>query len=240
MWLKRRLPARPAAAVAGGGNWLKSALSMALADGMRVTQVQLVILLLGLLASASATGLFRVAVSILVAIGLPIAIMNSIVAPVMARLFAEGDHRRLQQMCTHSARWMTAGVVALALPFVFWGGPLIGFVFGAEYAPAATPLLILAGGQIVTACFGANIGLLMMTGHEHRVSRAMFWGLLASFVSTLALVPAWSEIGAAVATVGSLLVWNLLTWIDARRFLGIETSAFAKRAQAARFGPDPL
>lgn len=239
LWLSRRLPARPATAMAAGGNWLKSALSMALADGMRVTQLQLVILLLGLLASVSATGLFRVAVSILVAIALPITVMNSIVAPVMARLYAEGDHRRLQQMCTHSARWMTAGVFTLSLPFVFWGAPLIGFVFGAEYAPAAMPLLILAGGQIVTACFGVNIGLLMMTGHEQRVTRAMFWGLLASLVLTLALVPAWSEIGGAVATVGALLVWNLLTWIDAHKFLGIETSAFATRARLARFGPGP-
>ena len=64
----------------------------------------------------------------------------------------------------------------------------------------------------------------MMTGHEHRVTRAMFWGLLVSVVLTLALVPLWAEVGAAMATVGSLVVWNILTWLDARRLVGIETS----------------
>ena len=228
MWLKRRLPARQAAVAASRGNWLKSALSMALADGMRVTQLQLVILLLGVLASASATGLLRVAVSILVAIGLPIAIMNSIVAPVMARLFAEGDRRRLQQMCTHSARWMTVGVVVLTLPFVLWGRPLIGFVFGAEFSPAAVPLLILAGGQIVTACLGLGASLLSMTGHEHRVTRAMAWALLVNVALILALVPLWGAVGGAVAFVGASLVWNGIAYLDARRLLGISPAVIAR------------
>lgn len=230
VWLKRRLPAEPATpAVAAGGGWLKGALSMALADGLRIGHFQLATLLLGLLASASAVGLFRIATSMVILIGLPIMLMNAVVAPVLARLFAQGDRRRLQILCTHSARAMTVAVAALTLPFAFWGGPLIGFVFGADYAPGNPALLVLAGGQILAASFGLNAGLLAMTGYEHRVTRSMFWGLLVSVALTLMLVPRWAEIGAAVATAGSLLVWNALTWADARRLVKIETSIFAAR-----------
>jgi O-antigen/teichoic acid export membrane protein len=225
LWLSRRLPPRPAAIGTGSSRaWMKSALSMALADGMRLGHFHVATLLLGLLASASDVGLFRIATSIAAVIGLPMLLMNTIVSPIVTRLHAESDQRRLQRLCTASARATTLGIAMLTLPFLFWGEGLIGAVFGGGFAPANTALLIVAAGLVVDAAFGHNASLLMMTGHEHRVTRAMFWGLLVSVVLTLALVPLWAEVGAAMATVGSLVVWNILTWLDARRLIGIETS----------------
>ena len=230
LWLSSRLPKASTPAISAGSGWLKSAMSMALADGLRLSHFQLATLLLGVLGSASAVGLFRIATSTVAVIALPITLVSVVVAPVVARLNAQGDSRRLQQLSTRSAQLMTIAVTGLTLPFLFWGKPLIAFVFGAAYAPATSALLILAAGQIVTAAFGLNAGLLTMTGHEQRVTRAMFWGLLVGIALTVALVPAWAEVGAAVATIGSLLVWNVLTWRDARRLLGIQTSIFAFRA----------
>ena len=63
-----------------------------------------------------------------------------------------------------------------------------------------------------------------MTGHERRVTRAMAIGLVVNLALVVALVPVWGTPGAAVGMVGSMLVWNLLTWNDARRLLGIDTS----------------
>lgn len=231
-WLKSRLPARTAEPGLPATGRLKSALSMALADGLRLGHFQLAALLLGVLGSASAVGLFRLATSTIVVVALPITLVSMVAAPVVARLFAEGDNRRLQQLCTRSAQMMTVSVVMLTIPLVLWGEQLISFVFGADYAPAAPALLILAAGQVVTAAFGLNAGLLTMTGHEHRVTRAMLWGLLVGVALTVTLVPVWAEVGGSAATVGSLLVWNVLTWLDARRLVGIQTSIFATGAPA--------
>lgn len=231
-WLRSRLPARTAQpGTVNGAGRLMSAMSMALADGLRLTQLQSATLLLGLLASASAVGLFRIATATVAVIALPIALINAVAAPVVARLYAEGDNRRLQHLCVRTAQLMTAAVTLLTLPLLFWGEPLIAFVFGPDYAPADTALLILAAGQIATAAFGIHGVLLNMTGYEHHATRAISWGLLTGVVLTLALVPIWGEVGAALAIITASLVWNLLTWRYAVKLLNINTLAFASFAR---------
>ena len=99
-----------------------------------------------------------------------------------------------------------------------------------ELRPAGGPPF-LAVGQIVSAAFGPNAALLNMTHHERRVMRAM----AVSLILSLAIIPlglaAWGIVGAAVASVVSLLCWNLMLWSDARRFLAIDTCAFRSGRQ---------
>jgi O-antigen/teichoic acid export membrane protein len=40
----------------------------------------------------------------------------------------------------------------------------------------------------------------------------------------LVLGSLWGVDGAAIAFVAGLVCWNVLLWVDARRFLGVETS----------------
>ena len=197
---------------------------MALGEGVLVINAQLGILLLGILAGATDVGLFRIAVSILTVVGLPLLLVNAVVSPVMARLFAEDDRRRLQHLCSSSAQTMAAAVLGMSLLLALWGDDLLSWLFGEEFAPALPALLLLCGGVFVSAAFGPNATLLNMTGHERRVTRAMAIGLVVNLALVLALVPLWGTLGAAMGMVGSLFVWNLLTWNDARRLLGIDTS----------------
>lgn len=224
-WLKSRLP-RPAPAriAQHGKKWRASSVPMALGEGVMVINVQLGILLLGLLAGSTEVGLFRIAISILAVVGLPILLVNAVVSPVMARLFAEEDRRRLQQLCSSSAQAMAAAILGMTVLLAVWGADLLALLFGEEFVPALPALLLMCGGVIFSAAFGPNATLLNMTGHERRVTRAMSIGLAVNLALVLALVPEWGTLGAAIGMVGSLLVWNLLAWNDARRLLGINTS----------------
>ena len=224
-WLRSRLP-RPAPDQLRmhAKKWRASSVPMALGEGVLVINAQLGILLLGILAGATDVGLFRIAVSILTVVGLPLLLVNAVVSPVMARLFAEDDRRRLQHLCSSSAQAMGAAVLGMSLLLALWGDDLLSWLFGEEFAPALPALLLLCGGVFVSAAFGPNATLLNMTGHERRVTRAMAIGLVVNLALVVALVPVWGTPGAAVGMVGSMLVWNLLTWNDARRLLGIDTS----------------
>jgi O-antigen/teichoic acid export membrane protein len=147
-----------------------------------------------------------------------------LVAPVQARLHAEGDTGRLQKLCRRSAQLMTIGVASLILPFLLFGPSLLSFVFGPEFAPAYDALMIMAIGQLVSAAFGPNATLLNMSGHEKRVTRAMLFALVVNVALIVLLVPAMGNVGAAWATSIALVAWNLLAWSDCRRFLGLDTS----------------
>lgn len=227
-WLRSRLPpSRPAAPVRDGRRWIASSLPMALVDGARILELQLGILMLGIAGSAEQVGLFRIAGSTAIVAALPIGMINRVAAPVLAKLFAERDMRRLQRVCTHSAQAMTLAVLVLILPLVFWAPSLLALVFGREFAPAAPALVLLSAAFLASAAFGSNATLLTMAGHERRVTRAMFIGLAVNVLLSITLVPAWQSLGSAIALCSSILLWNLLTWLDARRLLHVDTSVFA-------------
>lgn len=226
-WLAARTPARvPAAVVQSGRAWLASTIPMALTDGMRMLQLELTTLLLGLITVAANVGLFRIAVVTANIAAAPLVVIVFTTMPMIARLHAEGDAARLQKVVTYSAWVQTAGVLLLSLPLLLFPELLLSLVFGQQFAAAAGPMRIVAAGQIVNAAFGPNAALLSMTHLERRVTRAMAIGLAVNVATVLFLGAVFGATGAALGFAASLLCWNLLTWRDARRKLRIETSVF--------------
>jgi len=227
LWLRKRLPPEPAAKVSSRGRrWLASMIPLALTDGMRTLQSEFSILLLGLLTVASDVGLFRIAVVTAAFAAAPLIVINRVSMPMIARLNAESDRAQLQKIVTYSALAQTAGVTLMSLPLLIAPAPLLGLAFGADFEPAAAPLMIMVLGQIANAAFGPNVALLNMTHHEARVTRAMAVGLLLNIIAVLLLSTTWGISGAATGYVVSLLCWNLMVRRDARRLLNIETSVF--------------
>jgi O-antigen/teichoic acid export membrane protein len=232
IWLRRRLPPRPPEIVHAGGRWFASSIPMGLTDGMRLLQSEMSVLLLGLIASPADVGLFRIASVTSVTAATPVAIINFVAFPVIARLYAEKDFDRLQQALTRLAQAQFAGVVALCLPLLLIPGLLLKLVFGADFEAAANVLRILAVAQIVTAAFGLNAALLNMTRHERRVTRAMVTALVVNLVALPIMAYFWGRIGAALAVAAALILWNVLTWADGRRLLGLETSVLPLASNA--------
>ena len=233
LWLRSRLPAeRPARLTQASRQWLASCVPLTLARAIGVLHGQTIILVLGILATSADVGLFRIALSTMAVVGLPVMLMNQVVAPVLAKLYAEGDQGRLRKVCTRASQAMTAAVMALTLPLVLWGRPLIRAIFGEDYVPAYAALLLMCAAQIVSAAFGPNATLLTMTHHERRVTRAMTLGLLVNVALVAALAPMWGVTGAALAGVGGALFWNSMAWFDAKRLLDIDTSLFPRPSAA--------
>ena len=224
-WLWQRLPERvPANLVHGSRRWIASAVPLALADSMRVLQGELTVLLLGLLGNPALVGLFRIANITAMNAAAPIRVAGHVALPVIARLHSEQEHERLQRAVSGLAWSGFIGVCLLSLPLFLFAGPLIRFVFGAAFVPATDALRILVFGQILNSAFGPNAILLNMTHHEKRTTRAMAVAAVLNLILVPLFAHFWGVTGAAVGMVASLVCWNVQTWIDGRRLLGVETS----------------
>ncbi len=236
--LKRRLPTHKTPhIVMAGRRWLSSAFAMGLSGGVPALQVQLLILLLGLLSTTAEVGLFRIAMSTTVMLAVPMTIIHVVASPTVARLHAQGDWIRLRMLLARSAQAQFAGVLILSLPLLIAGESIMMFVFGAEYGPSAGPLRLLLFGQLVNCAFGLNVLVLNMTHNERRVVRSMLIALILGVATVASLSPLWGRYGAAAAYIVSMTVWNVLTWLDARRQLGIDTSIALRRPRLARSKP---
>ena len=232
--LSKRVPKTvPPVLVTAGRRWLGSTIPLALTDGMRMLQLELTTVLLGILTLPADVGLFRIAVVTATMAATPMVILNRVNMPMISRLYARSEWGPLQKVVTYSAYLQTAGVVLLSLPLLLFPEFLLSLVFGASFAPAAAALRIISLAQIANAAFGPNVALLNMTHNERRVTRAMIVGVTLNAITVLLMARMFGMVGGAFGFVVSLLSWNILTWLDARRILGVETSVlgglFSKR-----------
>lgn len=229
VWLRQHLPRSAPARAAGGRKWITASVAMALNQGLLTLQSELSILLIGFMATPAAVGRFRIALASANIAAAALLLVLHVGSPVIARLYAEGDLKRLQKTVTAFAGLQLAGVALLCLPLIIAPELLIRIVFGQGFVPAAQALRILAAGQVLNAFFGLNGTVLTMTGRERRVTRAMAVALAANVVLVPIFTLAWGIAGAAAAMFLSTLTWNIIAWRDSKRLLGIETAAFPFR-----------
>lgn len=197
--------------------WVKSALPFLIMDTALALHGQMDTQIIGWMGDDATVGNYRIALQLagLAAIGMSIVIQFG--APRIAHLFAAGDlvglrtyYVRLQALGAASA-----GLVALTL--IIFGHWIINRLFGAEYAGAYVPMVVLALGFLGNAAFGPAGTLLLMTGGERQAGR-WFWSTL---VLNLALSPFlfhwFGAVGTAAATATAATFNHLLCWMTAQR-----------------------
>lgn len=222
--LAARLPDKPLRQTRHGNRWIRSSVSMAAIDAVRVVHGQIGILLLGLYASTADAGLFRVASSAVIFAVLPLTVLEIISSPQFARLFSLEKFDDLQRFATRAARIGAASVGGLTLFVMIFGKQFLAMLFGNSYEASYLPLLILCIGQCINSIFGMNSVLLVMANQEKRLIRALLLGLGANAAIAVALIPSLGTVGAALGMGGYLLVWNVVAWRDAHRLTGVNTA----------------
>jgi O-antigen/teichoic acid export membrane protein len=220
--------------LSGASEWWHAALPLALISGLQVAGNQSGVILLGMFRPDAEVGFYKVATSAatLALFGLQTA--NLVIAPHIARLHAIGDRARLQRLATMGALASGALTLPVFLAFLLGGRWLINLLYGPGFAGAYGPLLLLSAGQVVNAMFG-SVGLLLnMTGHERQAARWLAVSAVCNVLLGVLLVPWMGMVGAAMASVVSILVWNLSFWRIARRELDVDGSVFSLFGQGRR------
>lgn len=201
--------------------WLKSALPFTLIGGAGIINNQADIIMLGWFASPEDIGIYRVAVQVSTLVAFGLQAVSAVVTPQFAKLYAQGDMLRLQRLVTGCTWVILAVALPLALAFIFAGGMIVDWVFGAEYVQSHLPLGILAVGQLSVAVIGLTGPLVSMTGFEKTVSIAIWASALTNIFFNLFLIPLFGLAGAAAATATTALGWHVFLFLLAKKRLGI-------------------
>jgi len=204
--------------------WSLSTLPLGMIAAMQLVNDYTDILMLGLFLNAEQVGIYKISVQMAVLVSFPITAVNLAIAPHISRLHAAGDFQRLQRLLTTSAIgvFFSAGATVGAL--CLFGNHLIEFVFGPAFRDSYAPMIVLAAGQLVVATLGSLVTIANMTGHEHAAAKTIGIGAIVNIGLNAFLIPAYGIMGAAVATVSSLLVWRLLLFSRLKTSLGVNPS----------------
>jgi len=180
-----------------------------------VAALQLIIawtdtLMLGGLKSSADVGLYNAAHPLANFITSPLNAMILIYMPVASGLYAQGSMPEMRKNFSTLTKWLCVATLPLFLILFLFPETVLGFLFGANYASAATALRILSLGFIISNFLGPNGATLVAMGEV----RFVMWSTLASAVLNIglniALIPPLGIEGAAIASVAAIVCGNLI------------------------------
>jgi O-antigen/teichoic acid export membrane protein len=167
---------------------------------------------LGFYCGAREVGVYSVAAALVAYVSLVLQSVNQIFAPTIADLHTRGDHVLLARLFQSLTKWVTGLTMPLAAVVIMFARPLMR-IFGPGFE-AGWPILVIGTlGQLVNCGVGSVGYLLLMSGNEKRLIRVQTAIAAVMVVLSIALVPLWGMVGAAVAaalTNVGINVWNLL------------------------------
>ena len=214
--------------VAVEGDWLSASIPFLLISGMHIVNSRTDTVMLGLLRDVDSAGIYHVASRIAETAVFVLAAVNAVIAPRLSSLHAAGDQPRLQSVVTFGARMMLLGSLPFVAAFVIAGHWLLA-LFGPGFSNGYTALVLLGLGQLINAAAGPVALLLAMTGHQRQAAIGISIGAILNVILNAVLIPRWGITGAAVATMTSTVVWNLVLMRTAHRLLGVHSAAIGRR-----------
>ena len=178
------------------------------------------VLLIGILLSATAAGVYNV-VLVLVGIAvIPLAAFNQLMPPIASRLYADGEVETLDEVYTTVSRLIVTATVPIVAVQAVYGRHLLG-LFGPAYERGYVVLLVFLVGRFVGNAVGAT-GILLSMTNNHYPKLLLEWLLaLLNVVLTYVFVLEFGLVGAALGTSVAIAIQNLLQATLLRHFEGL-------------------
>ncbi|NBC82495.1 MAG: oligosaccharide flippase family protein [Bacteroidetes bacterium] len=207
--------------------WISVAIPFLLTGGMLVLNNRLSILMLGWMTTPEDVGIYEIAVkgSTLVAFSLLAA--NAVLGPYFSKFYTENKMKKIQ----HIARLGILGSMIVALPIVFiliiFGEQILLHFYGKDFLMGYNSLKLLTIGQMINVAAG-SVGLLLnMTKYEKLVFKGLTLSTIVNIIFNLVLIPVYGINGAAISTIISFLIWNILLVRWSIIHLDVDPSVFS-------------
>lgn len=189
--------------------WLKSALPLMLMGGMFLANANTDILMLGAMVGPEASAVYKAATRGAELILFALTVVNTPLAPLVAKLYAADDRERLKRGVTKAARLTFVIGVGVAAVLILFGRWFLS-IFGPAFVGGHIALDLLCMGQLAALISGPAGIILMMTGHEREMAISAVGTAVLNVVLNALLIPVWGIEGAATATAISTAIWACL------------------------------
>lgn len=204
--------------------WFATSHDMMLTSSFNYILISADSIMLGIMISDEAVGVYRIASQVAVALVIALTAMNGILHPIVADLYSNEKFKELQRIVSIGAN-AVFGISIIGGIILFWGADYLPAIFGEEYVEPISLLRILIFGQIFNAFAGPAVLLLNMTGHQRDAAKIMAFGAVLNLILNGILI-SWIGIeGAAIATIITTLLWNVAAAVVVRMRIGVTSFA---------------
>jgi O-antigen/teichoic acid export membrane protein len=177
------------------------------------------ILMLGRFATARDLGQYSLVKMLLVLMGVFGVAFSQGLGALVAERHVRGDLAGMVRVMSLSTRLVTLLTLPIFAIFLFWGAQLTP-LFGPSFATSQAVVSWLAASQYVFIIFGPSGWALSMTGKHFLELKILLFGLAAAALLCWFAIPAYGQLGAAIAVFTSMAIANLIRVLFVRRSLG--------------------
>jgi O-antigen/teichoic acid export membrane protein len=205
--------------------WIKAGLFLMVNQLLVNATTQIDVLMLGWLSRTSEVATYYASSRGAYLVTFLFGSMTAAVAPSITRLHAAGMLDDLQSLISRAAVLVFLPVLALAVGLGFFSDLFLG-LFGSDFAPGRSSLIILIVGWILCVAGGPAQTTLIMCDH-HRLAAYAFAACTAiNMALGLLLIPTYGAAGAAFATAASLAFVTACWSLAASRLIPVRTDIF--------------
>jgi O-antigen/teichoic acid export membrane protein len=167
-------------------------------------------LMLGYFKTLETVGLYNAAFPLAGFISGPLAALLLIYTPVATGLYSRNRMPELRRNFTILTKWLVSLTLPIFLILAIYPEAVIYLLFGPGYLPAAAALRILSIGFIINNLLGPNGATLLALGHTRFIMWATLATAIMNIILNIALIPPLGIVGAAIASVVSITVVNII------------------------------
>lgn len=181
--------------------------------------------LLGALGDQDSVAEFGAALKLSAAVLAPLPIVNAVLAPLIAGLYASGRISQLEKVLQICGGLVLAAGSVAGLVLIGFGRQILVLLYGPFYAGASIALLVLTTASLASLVSGSCVVTLVQTGHQGTLLRVTLAVAAADVVVGWFLVSRFGLVGAALTAGLGLVLQSFACWFAVRLALGIWTHA---------------
>jgi len=205
------------------GRWFKVALPFMLMTVCDIALQNTDVLIVSAYMSPTEVGMYFAAAKTMSLIMFIHYAVGSAVANQFSALKARGDHASLEALVRDAVNWTFWPSLVGAVFILALGKPLL-WLFNPQFTAAYPVMFVLAIGFLVRASMGPAEFALNMLGEQSLCALVLAVSAVLDIALSVALVPVFGMIGAAMATSAALVTAALMNYVVARRRLELEIS----------------
>ncbi|SFI62093.1 flippase [Olleya namhaensis] len=167
------------------------------------------VFMLGAMVSKAEVGIYNAAYKVATIALVIINAINAVLAPKIATLYSQDNLKGIQREVQKATKIITYLSVPIIVLIIIFRKQFLS-LFGAEFVQGEYALIIIAIGLLFNAMSGSVGQILNMTKHQHELKRFTIISVLVNIVLNYILIKNFGIIGAAIASLVSNVILNIL------------------------------
>lgn len=181
--------------------------------------------ILGIFQPQDQVALYGAASRLAQLVSLPLVILNAVIPPLIAEMYANKRRGELQRILQAAATLASIPAAGAFVLLAVGGREILEIVFGIFYSQGYWILIILSCGHIFNVLAGSCGQALMMTGHHNAIMAISLLVGLSGMVGALLVVRPFGATGVATVSALVFVIQNVTMLVVVRRRAGLSTHA---------------